>query len=210
MKSSIIKKHIMIIAAGTLYFLMCRFLNITCPIKAIIGINCPTCGMTRAILSLLHGNFDMYFKYNPFALPCAISAFLLIHKRAFHTNKACDIVAVSVLLMNFVYYIFNLLNTQKLCGLSPCFFFFNNSTYSRFLPKYFSLRAAHKFSSIKILIFLDKCKNICYNIFMFCIKCGYGGIGRRARFRFQWQQYCAGSSPVIRTKRYKSEPCTNR
>ena len=109
MKRGIIKRHFLIIAAGTLYFLMCRFLDITCPIKAIIGVNCPTCGMTRAILSLLRGNFGMYFKYNPFALPCVLSVFLLIHKQVFHTKRVFDILAVSVLLMNFIYYIFRLL-----------------------------------------------------------------------------------------------------
>lgn len=106
---SIIKKHLLVIAAGTLYFLMCRFFDITCPIKAIIGINCPTCGMTRAILSLLRGDFDMYFKYNPFALPCVVSVFLLIHRHAFGTKKVCDIFAAAVLIMNFIYYIFKLL-----------------------------------------------------------------------------------------------------
>ena len=29
--------------------------------------------------------------------------------------------------------------------------------------------------------------------------CGYGGIGRRARFRFLWRQLCTGSSPATRT-----------
>ena len=31
--------------------------------------------------------------------------------------------------------------------------------------------------------------------------CGHGGIGRRVRFRFLWSQGCAGSSPVVRTKK---------
>ena len=110
MKRNTIKKHFLIIAAGALYFLMCRLLGVTCLIKAIIGINCPACGMTRAILSLLQGDFDMYFKYNPFALPCALSVFILIHKQVFHIKKVCGILAFSVLLMNFVYYIFKLLN----------------------------------------------------------------------------------------------------
>ena len=34
-------------------------------------------------------------------------------------------------------------------------------------------------------------------------KCGYGGIGRRAGFRYQWASR-AGSSPVIRTKKVRS------
>ena len=35
--------------------------------------------------------------------------------------------------------------------------------------------------------------------------CGHGGIGRRVRFRFLWSQGCAGSSPVVRTKKRQSE-----
>ena len=34
--------------------------------------------------------------------------------------------------------------------------------------------------------------------------CGYGGIGRRVRFRFLWSQGCAGSSPVTRTRKNTS------
>ncbi len=33
-----------------------------------------------------------------------------------------------------------------------------------------------------------------------------GGIGRRAGFRFQWPQGCAGSSPALRTARRFSDP----
>ena len=35
---------------------------------------------------------------------------------------------------------------------------------------------------------------------------GYGGIGRRVRFRFLWPQGRAGSTPVTRTRRRKNEP----
>lgn len=37
------------------------------------------------------------------------------------------------------------------------------------------------------------------NIILANIACGYGGIGRRVRFRFLWPQGRAGSNPVIRT-----------
>ena len=109
LKRTIIKKHFLILAAGTLYFLMCRLLDITCPIKALFGIKCPTCGMTRAIISLLRGNITMYFKYNPFAVPCLFSVLWLIHRKVFRAKKACDILAVSFLLINFIYYIYSLL-----------------------------------------------------------------------------------------------------
>ena len=34
--------------------------------------------------------------------------------------------------------------------------------------------------------------------------CGFGGIGRRVRFRFLWSQGCEGSSPLTRTKKTSS------
>ena len=39
-------------------------------------------------------------------------------------------------------------------------------------------------------------------------KCGYGGIGRRAGFRYQWASR-AGSSPVIRSRNRK-EPLNEK
>lgn len=38
--------------------------------------------------------------------------------------------------------------------------------------------------------------------------CGYGGIGRRARFRFLWRQLCTGSSPATRTTSEQSKLCS--
>ena len=38
-----------------------------CPFKALTGIPCPGCGMTRAILSITKGDFQGAFGYNPFS-----------------------------------------------------------------------------------------------------------------------------------------------
>ncbi len=49
-------------------------LKIGCPVKAILGVPCPFCGMTRAYLSLIRLDFSVAFEYNPafpvFALIC--------------------------------------------------------------------------------------------------------------------------------------------
>ena len=37
------------------------------------------------------------------------------------------------------------------------------------------------------------------------LSCGHGGIGRRVRFRFLWSKGCAGSSPVVRTMRWRGQ-----
>ncbi len=47
--------------------------GITCPIKQWTGISCPGCGMTRAWLSVLHGDFFAAFSYHPlFWFPLAL------------------------------------------------------------------------------------------------------------------------------------------
>jgi hypothetical protein len=38
-----------------------------CPFKALTGIPCPGCGMTRAMLSVTKGDFRGAFGYNPFS-----------------------------------------------------------------------------------------------------------------------------------------------
>ena len=101
---NIIKENISIFIAGTLYFLVCRLIGITCPIKAIFGYNCPTCGMTRALLSLLSGDLKMYFTYNPMALPCFFAFFWLIHRNIFHYKNFFDILCIVILIMNLILY----------------------------------------------------------------------------------------------------------
>lgn len=39
-----------------------------CPMAVVTGIPCPGCGMTRATLSALHGDFATAFRYHPLAL----------------------------------------------------------------------------------------------------------------------------------------------
>ena len=44
--------------------------GITCPIKFLTGVSCPGCGMTRAVLSALRGDFKAAFYFHPlFPLP---------------------------------------------------------------------------------------------------------------------------------------------
>lgn len=38
-----------------------------CPFKALTGLPCPGCGLTRAFSSLLHGQFAKAFTFHPFA-----------------------------------------------------------------------------------------------------------------------------------------------
>ena len=72
----LIKKHIhiciVLFGVQIIYYL----LDVTCPILLLTGKTCPTCGSTRAILSLLRGNVEMYVSYQPMAVPLAIAVIL--------------------------------------------------------------------------------------------------------------------------------------
>lgn len=37
---------------------------IPCPVHLFTGLNCPGCGVTRMIISMLHGDFSKAFRYN--------------------------------------------------------------------------------------------------------------------------------------------------
>lgn len=48
---------------------------VVCMWRNLLGMNCPTCGLTRAVACLLHGRFTDAFNFNPLAyviLPLSI------------------------------------------------------------------------------------------------------------------------------------------
>ena len=77
---SLILRRLALVFAG---FLLCIFflhssgivsadrvgntLPFFCPFKALTGIPCPGCGMTRAMLSMTKGDFHGAYTYNPFS-----------------------------------------------------------------------------------------------------------------------------------------------
>ena len=67
-----------------LYALFLQLSGIHCPIKYLIGISCPGCGMTRALLAALRLDFSAAFGYNPAwcaLIVCAVCALVLWFKR---------------------------------------------------------------------------------------------------------------------------------
>lgn len=93
--------HLPVLAAITIYLA----LPIKCPIKYFLHIDCPTCGMTRAMFSLFRGDFASYIRFNPMALPFLLILLFGLHGRLFPINNKLknSIIIIGVLCVIFVY-----------------------------------------------------------------------------------------------------------
>lgn len=69
----------MLIATLCYMALMVRT-GIYCPIRHFTGIPCAGCGMSRALVCLLHLDFRGYLHNNPALVPCVIAVFFTINR----------------------------------------------------------------------------------------------------------------------------------
>ena len=87
----------------TLLLLIYRF---GCIFRQLLHMPCPTCGMSRAILSLMKFDFASYVHYNVFALPVLFSIIVLFFSKYF--NKLVIFMSIFILILNFIYYLYRL------------------------------------------------------------------------------------------------------
>ena len=73
-----------LIPAFLVMYVILHFMDATCIIKAVTGVECPGCGMTRAVISLMCFRFSAAFGYHPmvFTLPI-ILAYIIFDGRLF-------------------------------------------------------------------------------------------------------------------------------
>lgn len=76
--------HLTVAAVTAVYVL----LPIKCPIKYFLHFDCPTCGMTRAMLSLFKGDLSGYMRFNPMALPFLLVLLFAFHAKLFQIKPA--------------------------------------------------------------------------------------------------------------------------
>jgi hypothetical protein len=50
----------------------------TCPLRTVTGIPCPMCGMTRAVVAAVHGDFAASLRYNPAGILVVLLAVIAV------------------------------------------------------------------------------------------------------------------------------------
>jgi hypothetical protein len=71
---------------------------LTCPMKAATGIDCPGCGMQRAILKLLQGDIEGSIQMNPSALPIMFMLIFLALHLKFQFKHGARIITILFIL----------------------------------------------------------------------------------------------------------------
>lgn len=105
----LLKQYLIVASIAVAYYTICALFNITCPIKQIIGVPCPTCGMTRAMLALIRLDIKGYMEYNPMAVFMFLAVFLYLHREYVKKKKWMDLYVTVVLAVNTIVYILNLI-----------------------------------------------------------------------------------------------------
>lgn len=91
-----------------IFLILTRF---TCIIKLITGLPCPSCGMTRAYLSLLHLNIKDAWNYHPlfWFIPPVILFIIISEKPLFHDKKKQALFLIAVFFIIFSVYSYRMI-----------------------------------------------------------------------------------------------------
>ncbi|KAF0092376.1 MAG: hypothetical protein FD141_560 [Fusobacteria bacterium] len=102
--------HLLFLGLGILFLFIYSWLDITCLLRYITGIPCPTCGATRAMFSLARLDFVGYWFYNPMAFPLVIAFLAVFHIKLLPKWRILIYVYVGiVLVLTVVLYIYRLM-----------------------------------------------------------------------------------------------------
>ena len=102
------KNVLLLIPALIVYCLIMHFTGIHCPIKFLTGVSCGGCGMTRAYVALLKGDFAGAFNAHPlFILPPVVVVVLMNKSKL--TEKVYKIFIFTVISVFVIVYLYRLI-----------------------------------------------------------------------------------------------------
>lgn len=102
-----------------LFYLVLELLGTTCPIKWLTGISCGGCGMTRAIIALIKGDFNMAMYYHPLCLllPVVLLTYLLRNKMPSKVYKCIMILVLIAFVVCYFIRLFDPNNDVVVCDI---------------------------------------------------------------------------------------------
>lgn len=124
-----------ILAAVSFYFLLRYLFGGFCPSVLVTGFPCPGCGMTRALLYLLQGNFERAFALNPSVFLWAIWVLCFCFERYIRGRKPKAIfwAAVMIVLCMTAVYTYRMVT---LFPKRPPYVYTRNNLFARYVPGY--------------------------------------------------------------------------
>ena len=100
----LLKKHLGYLLPAIIIWGIYIASGITCPILMLSGIPCPTCGVSRALLSLIHLDLISYTHYQPMAIPLILATVLSFHLKSIKRKQPIIIFIILVLTINLIIY----------------------------------------------------------------------------------------------------------
>jgi hypothetical protein len=88
------------VAGGALYAVLPHHPGIPCPFRALTGLPCPLCGMTRAVTAAMRGDVWASLRYHPAGIVLiAVALFLLFRPRRVDVRLPAWLIPVALALM---------------------------------------------------------------------------------------------------------------
>ena len=112
MKEDIKKAKGVILAITLFYILFMQVSYSTCPFIMTTGIPCPFCGMTRAGISILKGDFGLAFQLNPmiYGIVVLCTAFVIVRYIARKSLRLLRPLLVLFFIVTFLVYFYRMWN----------------------------------------------------------------------------------------------------
>ena len=97
-----LREKLIVLVLLAFWVLLRLFLRTQCPILSLTGIPCPGCGMTRACVAFLRGDFSAAFACHGMVWSLPLLLLLFLFDGQFFRRKWINIMTVSVLGIGFL------------------------------------------------------------------------------------------------------------
>ena len=108
---------ILLVIAGVYYGFYLA--DISCPIKFLTGLSCAGCGMTRACINLLFGDFEAAFHFHPLSFLMPLFAVIFIVLFAFNNKRAMYQFLIGFSAIMLVVWIVRFFTTPDIVSFTP-------------------------------------------------------------------------------------------